>query len=516
MSEEKNRIQGGVFIWFSALSSSASALVMVCRSYNGFWEFLLACLAAAVVAGLAYFVLGILIAKRAGRLEDEIGPLIGLVCIGASIFLVGYYARLRACPEQPPYVTAWLVWSFLSLGFSYVSLLIGRGLNKYGTGLMGGRILQSWSMMGGRAQTMCMVVSLIAVVGLSFAFGDILLNGLKLQLWMILTNSIFSSCGILVLFASLRKAMLKLFTGHVWSKCLEGRCPKVPHVVLGETFSIHEICASVAFGGVVALVFIACPLLFDSSYALTMALGAILSFAMLCTIWCLDERYFLELLRQQWRKEMMEYILPRREEFSKRHAKAVRSWIMNHFMRSGESESGWDDVAGLHLTAERVRRTLNARFCEDGRMRYISRYELLDRREVMALLMARLYDRYCDVAQVRLKVDDDLSDDDLQRCYEEVEKLSMGEDSRLVETDAASCISDLMPRIVALQIRPRCRMILCFRKGGGCRCLEMELDDLANAGLTENTGTEDMELMQFASGSADDAIRQLEGILAAA
>ena len=44
----------------------------------------------------------------------------------------------------------------------------------------------------------------------------------------------------------------------------------------------------------------------------------------------------------------------------------------------------------------------------------------------------------------------------------------------------------------------------------------MELDDLANAGLTEKTDEEDMELMQFASGSADDAVRQLERILAAA
>ena len=59
-------------------------------------------------------------------------------------------------------------------------------------------------------------------------------------------------------------------------------------------------------------------------------------------------------------------------------------------------------------------------------------------------------------------------------------------------------------------------MSACFRMGDGCRCLEMELDDLANAGLTEKTGEEDMELMQFASGSADDAVRQLERILAAA
>ena len=512
MSEDVNRIQGGVFIWFFALSLAASALVTLYRSYNGLWEFFLACLAASVVACLAYFAFGALIVMRAGRIDDERGPLIGLVCIGASVFLIGYYARLNACPEQPPYVKAWLVWAFLSLGVSYVSLLIGRGLNKYGTGLMNGSILQSWSMMGERAQTMCMAISLIAVVAFVFVLGNILLNGLRLQLWMFFLNSVFSSCGILVLFASLRKVIFRLFTEYVWSKHLERRCPKAPYAVLGDFFSIPEICASIAFGGVVALVFIAYPSLFASSYVLTTVLGALLSFAMLCTIWQLDEQFFLKLMKKQWRKELIEYILSRREEYSSRHVEAVRSWIMDHFMKS--DESGWDDVTSLHMTAERVRRTLNARYCEEGNMKYISRYELLDRRELKALCMVRLYDQYCNVSQVRFGVDDDISDENLRMQYEEAKKLSLGEDSKLVEMDAVSSIHDLMPRMADSQIRPRCRMSMCFR-GEESRHLEIELDDLANAGLIEKTGEKDRELMRFASGSADDAIRQLEIILTA-
>ena len=510
MTEPPSRIQGGVYIWTCALFAVPSAIAVIFRSYDGFWEFFATCLLAAGIACLAYYLVKMLICKRAGSLDGERGPMAGLVSMGASIFVVGYYTRLRTYPAEPSYVWNCMVWGFSAIAITLVLLLGGRGLNRYDNGLRKSCVVEYWNGMTEKAQIATFVMGTVPALVALLGICDILAGGMSLKLWMVLGNLIFMTGVMLALFGWSRKAFLVIIVKKRSFQQVGPFPPEFPDLIWHDSLTIQDFCAALAASGLVSMVFFFSPwlLLNPVLYLLITAVGVFVGFLALFVALNLDLGHICNLLRRQWRKETIALLQLQHGESVKRHRQFIRERVLASFKTS--SDANWSDLTLITSLSERVRRFLNMKFCQDGRMRYITRYTLPDRREVLLRYVGEKFDD----GLYKFPGEDDV--DDYERMTDEqllakVSGVSSGNaEGSLpsIETYVKTCVNELSARIDWSQIRPRCRFRIDIRKESKIRALDVEMNENGDAVVSDAVVSENNVLHTTRVDKLDETIER--------
>ena len=487
MTNFPSRIQGGVFVWVCALFVVPTAIAVVCRSYDGFWEFFATCLLAAGIACLAYYLVKMLICKRVGSLDGERGPLVALVSMGASVFVIGYYTQLRAHPDRVPYVWAFLAWGIGALATAALLLLVGRGLNLYDHGLRREDILAEWNGMTDHAQTAVLVMEAVPALVAIVAVCDTLVYGMSLKAWMIAGNLVFMAGLMLSLFAWSRRVVLAAAVLKLSAKAI-GRCvPRTPCAIWRDSLTLQEFFAALAASGAVTAVFVFCPRLLQDpvSYLSLTSVGVFVGFSALVLIWHFDRSHLADLLCGQWRKEKILLLQTGHEESVRRHRVAVRERVLDFFRAN--AGANWDDMTVIKGEAERVRKFLNLKFCEDGRMKYISRCAYPDRVDVLLQVVGELFDSgFCTLPEAGgLEIYERMTNEQLLAKSSEKEAGRVDGDLSAIKTDAETCVDKLSAEIARFGVRPRCRLSLDFREGSRICGFEVEIDESGVATISD-------------------------------
>ena len=487
MTEPPSRIQGGVFIWTCALFAVSSAIAVVFRSYEGFWEFFATCLLAAGIACSAYYLVKMLICKRAGSLDGERGPLVGLVSMGVSVFVIGYYTQLRAHPDQPPYVWAFFAWGVGALAMTGLLLLVGRGLNLYDHGLRREGVLAEWNGMTDQAQTAVLVMEAVPGLVAIVTVCDVLAYGMSLKVWMIVGNLFFMTGLILSLFAWCRRTVLDAAVLKLSAKAIGRFVPRTPCAIWRDSFTLQELFAALAASGVVAAFFVFCPRLLRDpvSYLSFTSAGVFVGFSVLILIWHFDRSHLADLLCGQWRKEKILLLQTGHEESVKRHRAAVRERVLDSFRAN--AGANWDDMTVIKGVAERIRKFLNLKFCEEGRMKYVSRCAFPDRIEVLLQVVGELFDSgFCTLPEAGgSEIYERMTNELLFAKSSEMEAGRTDGDLSAIEADAKTCFDELSAEIARSGIRPRCRLSLDFREGSRICGFEVEMDESGAATISD-------------------------------
>ena len=510
MTDPPIRIQGGVFIWTCAFFAVPSALAVVFRSYDGFWEFFATCLLATGIAFLSYYLMKMLICRRAGSLDGERGPLAGLVSMGASVFVIGYYTQLRAQSYRSPYVWAFFAWGIGALVMVFVLLLVGRGLNRCGHGLCRDRILADWNGMTDQARTAVLVMevvpTLVAIVGVC----DVLVNGMSLKTWMIAGNLVFTEGLLLSLFAWSRQTVLAVAVLKLSARAIGRYVPRNPCAIWRDSFALQEFFAALAASGVVAVVFVFCPrLLLDPvPYLLLTLAGVLAGFSALVLVWCFDRSHLADQLCGKWRKEQILFLQMGHEESVRRHRAAVRERVLDSFRAN--ADANWDDMTVIKGVAELVRKFLNLKFCEDGRMKYISRCAFPDRIEVLLQVVGELFDNGCCTLPEAggLDVYERMTNEQLLAKCSEMGAGRANGDLSAIEADAKTCVDELSAKIARSGIRPRCRLSLDFRVGSRICEFKVEMDESGSATLSQARANGGAVLRKCAEDDLGEALER--------
>lgn len=485
MTDPPIRMQGGVFIWTCALFAVPSAVAVVFRSYDGFWEFFATCLLAAGIACLAYYLVKMLICKRTGSLDGERGPLVGLVSMGASVFVIGYYTQLRAHPDRSPYVWAFFAWGIGALATAALLLLVGRGLNLCDHGLRREGVLADWNGMSDQAQTAALVMEAVPALVAIVYICDVLVYGMRLKTWVIAGNLVFTAGLLLSLFAWSRRTVLAFAVLKLSARAIGRFVPRTPCAIWRDSFTVQEFLAALVASGAVAAVFAFCPRLLQDPvpYLSLTSVGVLVGYSALILVWYLDRSQLADLLCGQWRKEKILFLQMGHEESVRRHRAAVRERVLDSFRAN--ADANWDDMTVIKGVAERVRRFLNLKFCEDGRMKYVSRCAFPDRIDVLQQVVGELFDSgSCTLPEGDgLEIYERMTDEQLLAKASEMESGRVDGDLSAIEADARACVGELSAKIAMSGVRPRCRLSLDFREGSRICGLEVEMDESGSATL---------------------------------
>ncbi len=510
MTDPPSRIQGGVFIWTCALFAVPSAIAVVIRSYDGLWELFATCLLAAGIACLAYYLVKMLICKRAGSLDGERGPLAGLVSMGASVFIIGYYTQLRAQPDRSPYVWAFFACGIGALAIVVLLLLVGRGLNLYDHGLRREGVLAEWNGMTVKARIAAFVMeavpALVAIVGVC----DVLIYGMRLKTWVIAGNLVFTAGLLLSLFAWSRRRFLAFAVLKLSARGIGRFVPRTPCAIWRDSFTAQEFFAALAASGALAVVFAFCPWLLQGPvpYLLLTSAGVLVGFSALILFWHLDRTHLADLLCGQWREEKILFLQTGHDESVRRHRAVVRERVLDSFRAN--AGANWDDMTVIKGVAERVRRFLNLKFCEDGRMKYVSRCAFPDRIDVLLLAVGELFDSgFCTLPEAGgLEIYERMTNEQLLAKSSEMETGRADGDLSAIEADAKTCVDELSAKIASSGIRPRCRLILDFREGSRTCGFTVEIDEGGSASLFDARANGGAVLRKCAEDDLGEALER--------
>lgn len=509
MSDYPIRTQGGIFIWICALFAVASALITLRQSYDGFWEFLLACVLAAGIAYVVHCLIGKLIARRLGGIDGERGPLVGLVCVATSNFLGGYYTQLRDNAGESSYFTATFRCALGAILIAYMLLLVGRGLNRHDMRVDKGRICSDWMGMADQAQTACLVIIVPAMAAASMSIVEFFILGARLMTWAVLGKSLFIAGLSLSLFAMFREGLLKFLFSNVPSKFPSRYIPKTPGVIWEDSFTLGEYCASLAGSGVAGIVFIFCPRFLQPGWpCILVVLGAILiGFLALIMTWYFDWSHLTRLFHGHWRAETIACLKARHVEHLDRHRMAVMNNVITALMETVKEE--WDDLCAINGVADRFRKMWNLRFCEDGSMKYISGWVISDRRHAVERHVKELFDS--DLCQHIFDKDgkafETMKDEILlAKASEEASRYDGAGDA--IEVDTNACVGIISAKLDWSCIKPTCCMNLEFRRGGRDYKFSVEIDENGDAVLSHADSQEEKASPVFKYDRLDEALER--------
>ena len=202
----------------------------------------------------------------------------------------------------------------------------------------------------------------------------------------------------------------------------------------------------------------------------------------------MDRTHLAIMLHEQWKKETVDFLASWYDRQVDAAKAVLRTQVVERFCE--ETCQTWDDEIQIRRIADETRKSLNLRFCEEGMIRYISRYEILDRRKVSAEYAGKLFDENLNRLQIDFGVKDPgcMTDEQLMRSAEEAKAWQKDDSMKPAAADVNRCVSDLRTRADWTQVVPVCRFAIAFRKGGVVYNLEMLVDEKCNvtlAGLDE-------------------------------
>ena len=368
MTDQPERLQGGVFVWICALFAVVDAVVSLAYSYNGFWEFFFALMATVGFAWLTYNVMGKVICAHAGSLEGEKGPLWGFVTIGAATFLHKFYCFATRCHAQEEslsaYFKVYLKTAFVAACTVLLLLLAGRNLNQHRLGFH--KVLSDWSELNEKAKAACVVVLSIFAAAMLIVFVDILLYGVRFNTWAVLGDSIFSAGVFLLVLSLTRPFIFNVAVRHFVSKVLDFSryCMEKPWAITQDSFTVPEYGTTALFFGLEISLFVTSPQLFKCSYLMVMPICTLVCLSALILIYWLDREHLASVLRASWRKESTEFLLAYHTRYISTYKAVLKAWTLEQFKEV--DDSSWGNVALIHDIADEARRSLNMRFCEEN------------------------------------------------------------------------------------------------------------------------------------------------------
>lgn len=496
MSRCSYRIQGGVYIWACALLSIVSALIEIGRAVKGFCSFF----SISVLAiGIAYVVNCIVkrsIVKRVGSIEGELGPIIGIVCVGTSEFVFDFSTRVKYEIEDVSYFMIFIYGAFSAVLVSYAVLFIGRRLNHYEVRLGKDDCRLMWRVMGKSAQNLCLIaVVFVAVLLIVFmTFNDLCVNmsGFLMNLFLI--------AGLLLSLISLfRGRLFDVLISKLFGDSLGGRIPNNTCSIWQDSFTLHDYFAAFVGSGVAGLVFVFCPQFqhFSWLYMSVVLFGVFAGFFSLCLIWWLDRMYFIEILLLQWRMETVDSLKSREEERVSCYNTALKDRIIEFITVHDNTE--WKDLSVISGLAERFRREWNERFCPYGKYKYISEWKILNREEIMARYIENYFDTINQSAHLLNKWSKAYEAMDDRELIAELSK----ETTQNIRIDEPSdevvkkCVDDFSLHVDRLGIKPVCYMNLDIRINGREGKFRIEIKEDGESVLIKSNDQEGNVLLEF-------------------
>ena len=488
MTDQPERLQGGVFVWICALFAVVDAVVSLAYSYNGFWEFFFALMATVGFAWLTYNVMGKVICAHAGSLEGEKGPLWGFVTIGAATFLHKFYCFATRCHAQEEslsaYFKVYLKTAFVAACTVLLLLLAGRNLNQHRLGFH--KVLSDWSELNEKAKAACVVVLSIFAAAMLIVFVDILLYGVRFNTWAVLGDSIFSAGVFLLVLSLTRPFIFNVAVRHFVSKVLDFSryCMEKPWAITQDSFTVPEYGTTALFFGLEISLFVTSPQLFKCSYLMVMPICTLVCLSALILIYWLDREHLASVLRASWRKESTEFLLAYHTRYISTYKAVLKAWTLEQFKEV--DDSSWGNVALIHDIADEARRSLNMRFCEEGKMKYVLQYDILGKREAFLRYIGKVYDERFDGMELdsMVKSPEDMSDEQLLKNVIEFKGMVDGKSIDPVADDVEKCASILRETADWSQVIPICRFVISFRRGDSVHDLEILIDERRNVMLS--------------------------------
>jgi len=488
MTDQPERLQGGVFVWICALFAVVDAVGSLADSYNGFWEFFFALIATVGFAWLTYNIMGKVIRAHAGSLEGEEGPLWGFVTIGAAAFLHKFYCfaiRYHAQEESfSVYFKVYLKTAFVAACIVFLLLLAGRNLNQHRLGYH--KVLRDWSELNEKAKAACVVVLSIFVTAVLIVFVDILLYGLRFNTWAVLGDSIYSAGVFLFVLSFIRPFISNIVVRYFVSKVLDisRYCPEKPWTIRQDSFTVPEYGTTVLFAGLEISLFVTSPQLFKCSYLIVLPICTLACLSVLILIYWLDREHLASVLHASWRKECTEFLLSYHTRYINIYKVVLKERALERFKEV--DDSAWENVTLIRNIADDARRSLNMRFCEEGKMKYILHYDIFGKRESFLKYIGRVYDEKFDSMELGSKVrrPEDMPDEQLLKSVIEFRGMVDGKSIEPVSDDVEKCASILRETADWPQVGPICRFVIAFRRGDSVHNLEILIDERRNVTLS--------------------------------
>ena len=475
------------FIWTCAFFAVVKAWMGGVGSYGEFPELALAAIFLAPGIGcLVYFSGDFLSRRGVGGLDGGRWPLIGLAVAGGAVFQSEFFDWAQAFDSFDSCCWVGLLCLLYMAMRVFLLGLAGLCIARYDLGLRRDGVLRDWLAMDEPAKWTSIGASSPFAVAVLFVLIDLLCYGLRFKTWVVVGDAFFSFGVFLCLLSYLRRAVFRMVVRPRVAKVFDFARfqAKAPVSIWGRAFSVPEYSATAFLAGLEMLVFLVFPELFKSWYLLVVPICALAGFLALVLVLCLDGSHLASMLRKQWRAETEEFLLSRHAWFIKTYRDALRARVVAHFIKA--EKRVWNDVGPIREIAEEMRRLLNVRFCEDGSMKYLSRYDIPDRKSAAGKYAGRLFDGKCgsDYAGVKLKNPADMTDEELLGGLAEVEKWQDADSIRPCAEDVDRCISELQTSADWDDLRLACRFLLEFRRGARVHAYELEIDEARRATLS--------------------------------
>ncbi|MBO7685286.1 MAG: hypothetical protein J6V72_02810, partial [Kiritimatiellae bacterium] len=456
-------------------------------SYGEYLDFALAAIFLAPGVGcLVYFVGDFLSRRGVGGLDGGKWSLCGLVVAGAAVFQSEFFDWAQTCDSFGPVCGVGLLCQLHAAMRVSLLWLAGHCIARYDFGLRRDGVPRDWLAMDEHARWTSVGACCPFAVAVLFALVDLLCYGLRFKIWVAVGDAFYSSGVFLCLLSYLRRAVFRMVVRPRVAKAFDFAKfrTKAPVSIWGRAFTVPEYSAAAIFAGSEMLVFFVFPQLFKSWSLLVVPICALVGLLALVLVLCLDGNHLASMLREQWRTETKEFLLSRHAWYAKVYRKALRDCVVAHF--TAAEKRSWKDVGTIREIAEGMRRSLNLRFCEDGAMKYLSRFDIVDRKSAAGKYAGRLFDDKCgaDIPGLRLKDPADMTDEQLLSSLAEAEKWHDADSIRPRAEDVDSCVSDLLALAEGADLCPTCSFLLEFRRGKSVRVYELEIDEKRRAALS--------------------------------
>ncbi len=487
MTGAVDRRKGLAFIWICAFFAVVKAWVGGVGSFGEFPEIALAAIFLAQGVGcLVYFAGDFLSRKGVGGLDGGKWSLCGLVVAGAAVFQSEFFDWAQACDSFGSSCGVGLLCLLHAVMRVSLLWLAGYCIARYDVGLRRDGVPRDWLAMDERARWTSVGACCPLAAAAFFALIDLLCYGLRFKIWVVVGDAFYSSGVFLCLLLYLRRAVFWMVVRPRVAKAFDFAKfhAKAPVSIWGRAFTVPEYSAAALLAGSEMLVFFVFPQLFKSWSLLVVSICALAGLLALVLVLCLDGNHLSSMLHEQWRTETKKFLLSRHEWYAKAYRKALRDCVVEHF--TAAEKRSWKDIETIREIAEGMRRSLNLRFCEDGAMKYLSQFDIVDRKSAAGRYAGRLFDGKCgaDIPGLRLKDPADMTDEQLLSSLAEVEKWHDADSIRPRAEDVDRCVSDLQALADWADLRPTCRFLLEFRRGKGGRDYELEVDEARRAALS--------------------------------
>lgn len=508
MHDKPIRLQGGVFIWLCAVFVAGVAACSIWSLCSGVGELLFSAGCSYGVFLGAYRVFKKLILWRAGSVEGEQGPLLGITIATVACFLLVYFKDIHVVHSGSD------ASCFLSLLralagcvlFGAAVWMVAKGLNRRNLDLRYGILTKMYADLTEGAQVAFISFTVLASLLVPVVFTGLALgvDGLRLLVWTALGHLVISSAVCLVLLSWSRHLFFTVFTSIVQSA--EDRCfnPHGRKDLWDDDFSLCEICSAVTSGSLVALLFMVCPRWLESHYFQVMFCGMAIAYAVEIILVLGNKARCNEDLRGRWRNEVKSMLLNADGGAQERkRVELIKARVVARldFTSLGE----WLPDAQLLMTSERLRKLLNYHFCEDGRMRYLN----------SAVMEGKgcAYRRQAEIAideMLPLRGPggryDDVTDEELealcQRLCGEGEIALSAEDGELVET----CVRRLQQTLAEMELQPYSTLSAEFARKAGEFQMEFKIEASGKVYVCSTVG-------EMASCDLDGVLETVETIL---